>query len=414
MQIITDLHIHSGYARACSPQLTIKNIDIWAKKKGIDVISVADFTHPGRFKEMQEILVDQGKGLYTVKGSNTGVHFIMGTEVSCIYRHNDQIRRLHICVFLSSMEKVVEFNKELASRGGKLKSDGRPILGMSAKDILKIVMCVDPEGFVVPAHIWTPWFAIFGSKSGYDSMEECFEELTSEIKAVETGLSSDPPMNWQWSELDHLNLISNSDAHSLPNLGREANIMEVVEMSYSEIKEAVQNKKSGKLIKTIEFYPEEGIYHFDGHRKCGVCLSPEETKRKNGTCPKCGKQLTLGVAYRVVELGDKKKKDIHSLSNFVSIVPLQEIISEAVNVGKHSKKVQTIYEDMIKQGKNEFNILLNLSEKELKNIADPFIVKALMRMRNGKIDLHPGFDGQYGVVKIFSEQERINQQQKLI
>ncbi|PJC01239.1 MAG: hypothetical protein CO073_03975 [Candidatus Komeilibacteria bacterium CG_4_9_14_0_8_um_filter_36_9] len=204
MQIIADLHIHSGYARACSPQLTIENIDIWAKKKGIDVISVADFTHPGRFKEMKEVLVDQGNGLYKVKGSNIGTQFIMGTEVSCIYRHRDKTRRLHLCLFLSSIEKVAEFNKGLTSRGGKLKSDGRPILGMSAKDILKLVMEIDTVGFVVPAHIWTPWFAIFGSKSGYDSMEECFEELTSEIKAVETGLSSDPPMNWQWSALEAL------------------------------------------------------------------------------------------------------------------------------------------------------------------------------------------------------------------
>ncbi|PJC01008.1 MAG: hypothetical protein CO073_04575 [Candidatus Komeilibacteria bacterium CG_4_9_14_0_8_um_filter_36_9] len=211
-----------------------------------------------------------------------------------------------------------------------------------------------------------------------------------------------------------MNLISNSDAHSLPNLGREANIMEIEEISYSEIKEAIQNKKSGKLIKTIEFHPEEGIYHYDGHRKCGVCLAPEETKKKNCICPQCGKPLTLGVAYRIDELSDRNKKDIHSLSEYVSIVPLQELIAEVLAVNKLSKKVQTIYEDLINKGKSEFNILLNLSTEELKKIVDPFMLEAILRMRSGKIYLHPGYDGQYGVVKIFSDQERINQQQKLI
>lgn len=414
MQIIADLHIHSGYARACSKQLTLENIDIWAKKKGIDVISVGDFTHPERFKEIKKDLVEVDKsGLYKIKDSDTGVLFIMSTELSLIYRHHEKTRRLHMCIFLSDVDKVEKFNEELTARGAKLKSDGRPIIGMGAKEALQIVMSIDKDGFVVPAHAWTPWFAIFGSKSGYDSIEECFEELTSEVKAIETGLSSDPPMNWRLSVLDKINLISNSDAHSLPNIGREANIFEVKEVSYAEIKEGIQNKESGKLLKTIEFYPEEGMYHYDGHRKCGMVFSPEETKKKKGICPACGKPLTLGVMYRIVQLSDRDKKDIHRLSDFVSLIPLQEIISETIGVGKHSKKVQSIYEDLIQLGKSEFNILLNLDEQELRKISEPRIVKAILRVRQGKVKLTPGFDGQYGKVEIFSEEETIKQKKLL-
>lgn len=414
MQIIADLHIHSGYARACSKQLTLENIDIWAKKKGIDVISVGDFTHPERFKEIKKDLVEVDKsGLYKIKDSDTGVLFIMSTELSLIYRHHEKTRRLHMCIFLSDVDKVEKFNEELTARGAKLKSDGRPIIGMGAKEALQIVMSIDKDGFVVPAHAWTPWFAIFGSKSGYDSIEECFEELTSEVKAIETGLSSDPPMNWRLSVLDKINLISNSDAHSLPNIGREANIFEVKEVSYAEIKEGIQNKESGKLLKTIEFYPEEGMYHYDGHRKCGMVFSPEETKKKKGICPACGKPLTLGVMYRIVQLSDRDKKDIHRLSDFVSLIPLQEIISETIGVGKHSKKVQSIYEDLIQLGKSEFNILLNLNEQELRKISEPKIVKAILRVRQGKVKLTPGFDGQYGKVEIFSEEETIKQKKLL-
>lgn len=414
MQIIADLHIHSGYARACSKQLTLENIDIWAKKKGIDVISVGDFTHPERFKEIKKDLVEVDKsGLYKIKDSDTGVLFIMSTELSLIYRHHEKTRRLHMCIFLSDVDKVEKFNEELTARGAKLKSDGRPIIGMGAKEALQIVMSIDKDGFVVPAHAWTPWFAIFGSKSGYDSIEECFEELTSEVKAIETGLSSDPPMNWRLSALDKINLISNSDAHSLPNIGREANIFEVKEVSYAEIKEGIQNKESGKLLKTIEFYPEEGMYHYDGHRKCGMVFSPEETKKKKGICPACGKPLTLGVMYRIVQLSDRDKKDIHRLSDFVSLIPLQEIISETIGVGKHSKKVQSIYEDLIQLGKSEFNILLNLNEQELRKISEPKIVKAILRVRQGKVKLTPGFDGQYGKVEIFSEEETIKQKKLL-
>jgi ATP-dependent DNA helicase UvrD/PcrA len=410
MKIIADLHIHSGYARACSKALTLRNIDIWARKKGIDVISVADFTHPKRFSEIKKDLSEVGKtGLYKIKDSNTGVLFIMSTELSLIYRHNDKTRRIHVCVFLSSIKKVEKFNTEFALCGAKLKADGRPIIGMSAKKVLQIVMAVDKKGFVVPAHVWTPWFAIFGSKSGYDSLEECFEELTPHIKAIETGLSSSPTMNRRLSILDNINLISNSDSHSLPNLGRNANMFDLDEVTYLEIREGIQNMRSGKLVKTLEFYPEEGIYFFDGHRKCGVCFSPTQTKKNKGICPKCKKKLTLGVMYRVDQLADKSAKDIHSLNNYEIFIPLQDIISATLNVGKQSKKVQTAYEDIVSRGGNEFNVLLNLSKEELIKIAGKKIVDAILRVRQGKVKLTPGYDGECGKVEIFSSKERKEQ-----
>ncbi|MFW0862670.1 MAG: endonuclease Q family protein [Candidatus Komeilibacteria bacterium] len=406
MKIIADLHIHSGYARACSKELTLRNIEVWAKKKGINIISVADFTHPQRLKEIKQDLEEVGKsGLYKIKKSNSGVLFVLSTELSLIYRDKDKTRRIHMCVFLSSLEKVDKFNKELEQRGAKLKSDGRPIIGMSSKEVLQIVMSIDKKGFIVPAHIWTPWFAMFGSKSGYDSLEECFEELTSEVKAVETGLSSSPAMNRRLSMLDGINLLSSSDSHSLPNIGRNATLFDLDKLTYDELRNAINTPKSKKIVKTLEFYPEEGIYHYDGHRKCNTSFTPKETKKHKGICPKCKKPLTLGVMYRVEELADRDEKDIHSLYNCTNFIPLQDIIADVLSVGKQSKKVQSMYEEIIKFGKDEFNVLLNLSKDELLKICDSGIVEAIMRVRKGKVKLTPGFDGQYGKIEIFTKDE---------
>lgn len=409
MRVIADLHIHSPYARACSRELTLENIDLWCKKKGIDVVAVGDFTHPKRWQEIKETLVETKTGLYQLKKNSCGTYFIMSTEVAAIYSHLGKVRRLHLCLFLSSIEKVGEFNKSLEQRGAKLKSDGRPILGMSAKEILKILKDVDGDGFMVPAHAWTPWFAVFGSKSGYDSLAECFEEMTPEIKAIETGLSSDPLMNWRISALDQINLISNSDAHSLVNLGREANILELADLSYQEIKIAINDKSAQKIVKTIEFYPEEGMYHYDGHRLCNISFAPTETRKRKGVCPVCGRQLTLGVAYRVEELADREEKDIHRLGDFVNLIPLQEILSDVYQVGKSSKKVSCIYEDLVAHGQNEFNILLNLREEEIVKISNPQIAQAIVKMRCKDLIIKPGFDGQYGEIKITNLHEKRQQ-----
>ncbi|PJA94063.1 MAG: DNA helicase UvrD [Candidatus Komeilibacteria bacterium CG_4_9_14_3_um_filter_37_5] len=389
--------------------LTLPNIDIWCQKKGIDVVAVGDFTHPQRYWEMKELLVEKASGLYQLKNNSQNTYFIMSTEVAAIYSHLGKVRRLHLCLFLSSLEKVQIFNQALEKRGAKLKSDGRPILGMSAKDILKILKDVDPDGFMVPAHAWTPWFAVFGSKSGYNSLAECFEEMTPEIKAIETGLSSDPLMNWRVSALDHINLISNSDAHSLANLGRKANIFALDELSYAEIKTAINDKSANKLVQTIEFYPEEGMYHYDGHRACNVSFAPAETKKRKGICPICGRQLTLGVAYRVDELADRSEKDIHRLGNFVSIVPLQEILADVYQVGKGAKKIINLYDQLVQRGGNEFNILLNLSKEQIIKISNVQIAEAIIKMRNKEIDIQPGFDGQYGRIKIAINSEKRQQ-----
>lgn len=414
MKIIADLHIHSGYARACSKELTLHNIDIWAKKKGIGIISVADFTHPERLKEIKKYLIEvNNSGLYKIKDSKTGVLFVLNTELSLIYRDKDKTRRIHMCVFLSNLDNVEKFNKELKKRGAKLKSDGRPIIGMSSKEVLKMVMQVDKNGFIVPAHIWTPWFALFGSKSGYDSLEECFEELTPHIKAIETGLSSSPAMNRRLSILDNINLLSSSDSHSLPNIGRNATMFDLKELTYSELKKAINTLNSKKIIKTLEFYPEEGIYYYDGHRKCNISFAPSETKKHGGVCPKCKKPLTLGVMYRVEQLADRDEKDIHSLYNCTNFIPLQDIIADILSIGKQSKKVQTTYEEIIKSGETEFNVLLNLSKEKLLKICNPLITEAILRVRNNKVKLIPGFDGNYGKVEIFTNQEK-NKQNKTV
>lgn len=408
MQYICDLHPHSKYARACSKELTLENIDKWCQIKGINIVGTGDFCHPAWFKDIEEKLEEVHEGLYKLKGSNTGTLFMLTNEISCIYRQGDKTRRLHICIWAPNIEFVKKLNKKLTAKGCKLASDGRPIIGMSAKELLKICLESGEKHLTIPAHIWTPWFAIFGSKSGFDSVEECYEELSEHIYAVETGLSSDPPMNWCLSNLDKVVLVSNSDAHSLQNLGREANVFDLSEPSYSEIYNLIKNKDKKKFLYTIEFFPEEGMYHFDGHRDCNVSFSPAETKKHKNICPKCKKEVTIGVLNRVDNLSDRKLEivDKNKFIPFKSIIPLQEIIAESFNVGKSSKKVQAEYFNLISKGKNEFNILLHLSMEEIKKITLPKIAEAIGRVREGKVKLVPGFDGQYGKIEIFSKNEK--------
>src|SRR5581483_2363434 len=303
MKLIADLHIHSKYSRSTSPQMEVESLSVWAKKKGIQVVGTGDFSHPEYFKLLKDKLKESSPGLYTLKKGGNGTHFLLTNEISNIYSQGGKTRRIHTLVMARSLDVVEKINAELGKRGN-ISSDGRPIFGFSAKELIKIVLDASPDCFVVPAHAWTPWFAVFGSKSGFDDLEECFEEETRNIYAIETGLSSDPAMNWRVSALDRLALISNSDAHSPSKLGREANVLDC-EMSYRGITETFKKKDRKSFLYTIEFFPDEGKYHYDGHRLCKVSLHPREAKERQNKCPVCFKPLTLGVMHRVEELADR-------------------------------------------------------------------------------------------------------------
>lgn len=409
MRQIIDLHIHSKYARATSKFFELDVMLKWSEIKGVDIISCADFTHPAWFKNLQKNLIEDGSsGLYKLKNSDSNVRFIISTEVSCIYRQGDKTRRVHLCVLMPNLESAGKFNQALADKGAKLASDGRPILGMSAKEVLQIMLDTDKRAMMIPAHAWTPWFAVFGSKSGFDSLEECFEELTPHIKAIETGLSSDPIMNWRLSELDDITLISNSDAHSGPQIGREANVMEMRKRSYDEIIDIISQKDKKRFLYTIEFFPEEGMYHVDGHRDCNFSCTPKESKKLKGICPKCKKPLTIGVLSQVDKLADIREEKVKTSKHipYKSIIPLPNIIANYFAMGRNSKRVQSLFMDIIDKAGNEFKVLLDLSETELKKIMPEVLVDGIMRMRQGEIKLIPGFDGEYGRVEIFSDKER--------
>ena len=409
MRQIIDFHIHSKYARATSKFFELDVMVKWAEIKGVDIISCADFTHPRWYKNLQKNLEeDNNSSLYKLKNLDSKVRFIISTEVSCIYRQNDKTRRVHLWILMPNLEAAGKFNQTLADRGAKLASDGRPILGMSAKDVLQIMLDIDKRAMMIPAHAWTPWFAVFGSKSGFDSLKECFEELTPHIKAIETGLSSDPIMNWRLSELDDITLVSNSDAHSGPQIGREANVMELRERTYNEIIDIIASKDKSRFLYTIEFYPEEGMYHVDGHRDCGFSCSPAESQKLKGLCPKCKKPLTIGVLAQVDKLANIREKDIDKTKHipYKSIVPLPNIIADYFGMGKQSKRVQNLFLDIVSKADNEFQVLLDLSEAELKTIMPDILANGIIKMRQDKIKLTPGFDGEYGKVVIFSDDER--------
>lgn len=397
------------------------NIEKWCHIKGIDIIGTSDFTHPQWFKEMQEQLDEsECEGLYVLKspcsppfekGDRRGflkpVYFLCSTELSCIYSRGGRARRVHHVVLAPSLEVVDKIIKELEKRGKNLRSDGRPILGIDSEELLKMLLDIDERILLIPAHAWTPWFAIFGSESGFDSIEECFGPMTKYISAIETGLSSDPGMNWRLSALDKITLISNSDAHSLPNLGREANVFETANLSYCELTRIIKKKGQEKFKYTIEFFPEEGKYHFDGHRLCGVRLSPKETKKNKGLCPACKKPVTVGVVNRVEALADRDDgiKPAGAVP-YKSLVPLAEIIAEAFGVKSGTKSVKAEYEKLVQQGGSEFEVLLDKNEAELLKITEPRIVEAINRVRAGKLLVLPGYDGEYGTVKIFTDEEQ--------
>lgn len=399
MRIIADLHVHSNYSRATSRDMTLEGIFPWAKTKGIDIVGTGDFTHPSHFSSIEKKLEPTGKGLFTKKNSGNDVQFMLTAEVSNIYTQGGKTRKIHNLIFAPTLEAARRINSELARRGN-VTSDGRPIFGFPAKDLVKIALDADPDSMVIPAHAWTPWFSIFGSKSGFDAIEECFGELSKHVRAIETGLSSDPDMNHRLSALDNITLISNSDAHSPAKLGREANVFDC-EMDYYEIIRVLREKNVKKFLFTVEFFPEEGKYHFDGHRACKVSSSPEETKRTNGLCVNCGKGLTIGVLSRVEALADRPKGAM--LERAIpsrKLVPLQEIIAESLGRGVNTKAVQKEYTKIIDAGKSEFNVLLDMEEKELEEIAPRKIAEAIMKVRKGEISIAPGFDGEFGKISI--------------
>ena len=410
MKTIADLHIHSRFSMATSKEGTPENLDFWARKKGISLIGTGDFTHPVWREELKERLVSEGNGLYRLRDEyvkeesrkfpGEGTRFVVSGEISSIYKKNGKTRKVHNVILLPSLEAADAMAQRL-EKIGNIHSDGRPILGLDSHDLLEMMLDVCPEGILIPAHIWTPHFSVLGAKSGFDSVEECFEELAPYIHALETGLSSDPAMNWRISKLDRYQLVSNSDAHSPSKLGREANLLDI-DCSYEGLYRAIQTGEG--LEGTVEFFPEEGKYHFDGHRKCGVSLSPVEAERLGEICPVCGKKLTMGVDHRVEQLADRAegfvKKDG---KKYESLVPLPEVISACMGYSTASKKVQGCFEQMIQTLGTEFDILRNVPSEDIKSCAGERIAEGIENVRTGNVKRIPGYDGEYGKIELFDE-----------
>ncbi len=406
MRFLADFHLHSKYSRATSKEMEVECLARWAKKKGVALLGTGDFTHPTYRAELRSKLEPMGNGLFRLKKDDQGVRFILTAEVSNMYSQGGKGRRIHTLLFAPSFEVVEAIGLKLANLG-KLSSDGRPIFGFSAKDLAKMILDISPDCMVIPAHAWTPWFSIFGANSGFDSIEECFEEMSPFIYAIETGLSSDPEMNWRLSGLDRITLISNSDAHSPNRLGREANGFDC-NLDYREIMETLRTKDRKRFLFTVEFFPEEGKYHYDGHRDCAVIFSPVQTKAHQFLCPKCGKRLTVGVMSRVEELADRPpgfvpKNAIPS----VHLIPLEEILAEALGFQVGTKAVEAEYERLVEKGGSEFQILLDAAPDELASYASPRVVQAIIRMRQGKVSILPGHDGVYGKISLFEEKEEV-------
>ena len=410
MKMIGDLHIHSRFSMATSREGTPENLDFWARKKGISLIGTGDFTHPVWREELKERLVTEGNGLYRLRDEyvkeesrkfpGEGTRFVVSGEISSIYKKNGKTRKVHNVILLPSLEAADTMAQRL-EKIGNIHSDGRPILGLDSHDLLEMMLDVCPDGILIPAHIWTPHFSVLGAKSGFDSVEECFEELTPYVHALETGLSSDPAMNWRISKLDRYQLISNSDAHSPSKLGREANLLDI-DCSYEGLYRAIQTGEG--LEGTVEFFPEEGKYHFDGHRKCGVSLSPVEAERLGGICPVCGKKLTMGVDHRVEQLADREegfvKKDG---KKYESLVPLPEVVAACMGYSTASKKVQGCFEQMMQTLGTEFDILRNVPAEDIKSCAGERIAEGIENVRTGNVKRIPGYDGEYGKIQLFDE-----------
>lgn len=472
MQVIADLQLHSKYARAVSQEMVIPKIREWAKRKGIGLIATGDWTHPLWMREIKAHLEEMGNGLLQLKPNTAlqqwsgeeGPLFLLATEVSSIYSQGGKVRRVHTLIWVNSFESADKINKELITRGANLIADGRPIIGLSSIQVAELVFSIDQNSLVIPAHAWTPWYSLYGSESGFDSIDECFGPFAKHIYAIETGLSSDPAMNWRIKELDNRSIISFSDAHSGPKLGREATVFELEELSYMAIREAIMAgqgttgststtsitscdpsrgtrdassaRDTSRIAYTIEFHPEEGKYHYTGHRNCGIKQTPQETRTKGTVCPVCGKKLTVGVMHRVDQLADRSeeelqldKKKIPNLSMigiysqafpkrspYVMTVPLLEILSEVIGGLPTSQRIQNEYKNLTDNFECEFNVLLRVSPADIEKIAGPKVAQAIEKVRNGDIVVDPGYDGVFGVVNIFSdkiEEARLQEKEQL-
>ena len=398
-----DLHLHSRYARGTSPSLDLDSLSHWARLKGIDLLATGDFTHPAWLAELREKLTPVPGGLFAYGQ----VLFILGTEVSCVYQQGERTHRLHLLVYAPSFEAVDRLCAAFAPHGA-LASDGRPMLDLSGREVVEAALSADPRCEVVPAHAWTPWYSVYGSKGGFDSLEECFGDMLPHIHAVESGLSSDPAMNWRVPELDGLSIVSYSDAHSPPRMGRELTVFEG-KPSYDGYRDALAE---GRIASTVEFFPEEGKYHYDGHRKCKVCQAPEVTAAQGERCPACGRKLTLGVAYRLealagrvpaVELApDGLLRDPAGVRPpFRRLVPLQEIIAQALGNGVGAKKVQRAYAAIVERVGNELRVLQEAPLEAIASVAGERVADGVGRVRRGELSIQPGYDGAYGTVRIW-------------
>ncbi|MBI2076101.1 MAG: DNA helicase UvrD [Candidatus Aenigmarchaeota archaeon] len=396
-----DLHIHSKYSRATSKDLDLENLARYAKMKGLDVLGTGDFSHPQWNQELRQRLVE-ADGIYEYNG----IKFILSNEISLVYTQGGKGRRIHHLILSPTLEIADQINEFLKSKG-RVDYDGRPIFGFSSIELVERLMGISKDIMVIPAHAWTPWFGIFGSMSGFDSLEECFQEKTKHIHAIETGLSSNPEMNWRLSSLDNISLVSFSDAHSAYpwRLGRECCAFDC-KPTYNEITGAIKEKDKKKFLFTIEFFPEEGKYHFDGHRNCNFSCEPQEAKKLNNICPRCGNKLTIGVLNRVEELADREEDFVPENSiPFKSLIPLSELIAAALGTTPYSKGTWEVYSRLIDRFKNEFNVALNVSKEDLEKVVDRRIAEIILKNREGQIEIKPGYDGVYGKIMLDVDKE---------
>ena len=413
MPWVADLHIHSHFSMATSKECNPENLYRWAGLKGVSLVGSGDFTHPGWRKELRDNLIPAEPGFYRLKDNKAPeipgrpeVRFVITGELSTIYKKNGRVRKVHHLVILPSLEAADHISDQLEEIGMNIRADGRPILGMDSHRLLELILNACPEVIFIPAHIWTPHFSVFGSNSGFDDILECYEDLTQYIFALETGLSSDPAMNWRWSALDRFTLVSNSDAHNPTNLAREANLFNG-EFSYQGLKNALQRKDGAGFTGTLEFFPEEGKYHYDGHRNCEVCLTPEETILKAGICPVCGRKVTVGVLHRVIELADRPfgfKPE--GSSSYESLVPLREIIGSAIHSGITSQKVERLYFDLLRSFGPELMVLRETNLADIAKVSGVLVAEGIRRLRAGEVSVQPGFDGAYGIISVLREDDR--------